>query len=134
MIDAMPDAEKSNLALTLTTSPLLLPQAELIQKDWEAIGVKTNLQVISNVPTNYQALLAIFDAPDDPDQYSIWHSTQVQTNITHYSNPRIDKLLEDGRTTINQEDEKTNLFGFPEIPCGRRSSHISLLSHYIFCK
>jgi len=106
MIDAMPDAEKSNLALTLTTSPLLLPQAELIQKDWEAIGVKTNLQVISNVPTNYQALLAIFDAPDDPDQYSIWHSTQVQTNITHYSNPRIDKLLEDGRTTINQEDRK----------------------------
>ena len=83
MIDTLSDAEKNNLNITLTTSPLLLPQAELIQKDWEAVGVKTTLQVISNVPTNYQALLAILDAPDDPDQYSIWHSTQVQTNITH---------------------------------------------------
>lgn len=106
MISALPATEKSNLNIVLTTSPLLLPQAELIQKDWEAIGVKTTLQVISNVPTNYQALLAIFDAPDDPDQYSIWHSTQVQTNITHYSNPRIDKLLEDGRTTIDIEERR----------------------------
>lgn len=103
MIDAMADAEKNNLNITLTTSPLLLPQAELIQKDWEAVGVKVTLQVMSNVPTNYQALLAIFDAPDDPDQYSVWHSTQTQTNITHYSNPRIDKLLEDGRTTLDLE-------------------------------
>jgi len=106
MIDALPDAEKNNLNIILTTSPLLLPQAEAVQKDWEAAGVKTTLQVISNVPASYQALLAIFDAPDDPDQYSIWHSTQVQTNITHYSNPRIDKLLEDGRTTLNIEDRK----------------------------
>jgi len=93
-------------SIVLTTSPLLLPQAELIQKNWEAVGVKTTLQVISNVPTNYQALLAIFDIPDDPDQYSIWHSTQVQTNITHYSNPRIDKLLEDGRTILDTQDRK----------------------------
>jgi peptide/nickel transport system substrate-binding protein len=106
MIDALPADEKNNLNITLTTSPLLLPQAELIQKDWEAVGVKTSLQVMSNVPTNYQAFLAIFDVPDDPDQYSIWHSTQVQTNITHYSNPRIDKFLEDGRTTLNIEDRK----------------------------
>jgi len=106
MIAALTNAEKNNLNITLTTSPLLLPQAELIQKDWEAVGVKTTLQVVSNVPTNFQALLAIFDTPSDPDQYSIWHSTQVQTNITHYSNPRIDKLLEDGRTTINPQERK----------------------------
>jgi peptide/nickel transport system substrate-binding protein len=103
---------KNNLSLVLTTSPLLLPQAEQIQKDWDAAGVKTSLQVMSNLPTNYQALLAIFDIPEDPDQYSIWHSTQVQTNITHYSNPRIDKLLEDGRTTLNVEDRKQIYFDF----------------------
>ena len=97
---------KPGLNVTLTTSPLLLPQAELIQKDWEAVGVKTSLLVTSGVPSNFQALLAIFDIPNDPDQYSVWHSTQTQTNITHYSNPRIDKLLEDGRTTIDTEDRK----------------------------
>ena len=106
MINAMPQTQKNDLNIILTTSPLLLPQAELIQKDWEAIGVKTTIQVVSNIPTNYQALLAIFDVPDDPDQYSVWHSTQQQTNITHYSNPRIDKLLEDGRTVLDISERK----------------------------
>lgn len=106
MIDSMPSEVKNNLNITLTTSPLLLPKAELIQKDWNAIGIKTNIQVMSNVPSSYQAMLAIFDVPEDPDQYSIWHSTQMQTNITHYSNPRIDKLLEDGRTNLNLADRK----------------------------
>jgi peptide/nickel transport system substrate-binding protein len=106
MINSMDPAVKNNLNITITTSPLLLPQAELIEKDWNEIGVKTNVQVMSNVPTNYQAILAIFDAPDDPDQYSVWHSTQTQTNITRYSNPRIDKLLEDGRTIIDIAQRK----------------------------
>lgn len=106
MIEELPNELKNNLNITLTTSPILLSQAELIQKDWEAVGIKTTIQVMSNIPTSYQALLAIFDIPDDPDQYSIWHSTQTQTNITHYSNPRIDKLLEDGRTTLAVADRK----------------------------
>jgi peptide/nickel transport system substrate-binding protein len=106
MIDELPNEIKNDLNIILTTSPLLLPQAELIQKDWEKVGVKTTIQVMSNIPTNYQALLAIFDIPEDPDQYSIWHSTQTQTNITRYSNPRIDKLLEDGRTILSVADRK----------------------------
>jgi peptide/nickel transport system substrate-binding protein len=89
-----------------------LSQAESISKDWTAAGVVVNLQVISNIPTDYQAFLAIYDIPDDPDQYSIWHSTQTSTNITHYQNPRIDKLLEDGRSEINIEDRKKTYFDF----------------------
>lgn len=106
MIDSMDATVKTNLAITLTTSPLLLPQAEMIQKDWEAAGVKTTVQVVSSIPSSYQAMLAIFDIPDDPDQYTIWHSTQTETNITHYANPRIDKLLEDGRTTLDTSQRK----------------------------
>lgn len=105
-IETMDSAVKDNLIITLTTSPLLLPQAELIQKDWEAIGVKTRIEVVSSIPSSYQAMLAIFDLPDDPDQYTIWHSTQTETNITHYANPRIDKLLEDGRTTLDTLQRK----------------------------
>jgi peptide/nickel transport system substrate-binding protein len=101
MINVMSAEVKNNLNIKLTTSPILLPQAELIQKDWQEVGVKVEIQVMSNIPNEYQALLAIFDVPDDPDQYTLWHSTQTQTNITRYSNPRIDKLLEDGRTTVN---------------------------------
>ena len=97
---------KSNVEINLSTPPVLLPIAEKIAKNWEAVGVKTNIQVYSVIPSDYQALLAIFDIPSDPDQYSIWHSTQTATNITKYASPRIDKLLEDGRLETNLEERK----------------------------
>jgi len=104
------DYKKTNkldeISINLSTSPLLLNKAELIADDWRAVGVNTNLQVITTVPTDFQAFLAIFDIPDDPDQYSIWHSTQISTNITQYQDPRVDKLLEDGRSQIDLESRK----------------------------
>lgn len=97
---------RASLAVNLVTSPALLSVAESIARNWNEIGVTTTVQVTSGVPSEYQALLAIFDISDDPDQYSIWHSTQSSTNITHYQNPRIDKLLEDGRVQLNTEERK----------------------------
>jgi peptide/nickel transport system substrate-binding protein len=100
------------LTVNLNTPPLLLPQAESISSDWRAAGIEVNLKVISTIPTDYQTFLAIYDIPVDPDQYSIWHSTQTTTNITHYQDPRIDKLLEDGRSQIIVEDRKKTYFDF----------------------
>lgn len=100
------NADVDEVLVDLTTPPILLPQAEIIAKDWESVGLKVNLQVFSGVPGEFQALLAIFDTPVDPDQYSVWHSTQTATNITHYQNARIDKLLEDGRTEVNLEERR----------------------------
>jgi len=90
----------------LVTTPILLPVAEQIKGYWEEVGVKTVVQVSSGVPQEYDALLAMFAVPNDPDQYSIWHSTQLATNISNYKSPRIDKLLEDGRNEINQTDRR----------------------------
>lgn len=104
--DYKKEAKVETLTLNLSTPPLLLNQAEKIAKDWKEAGVEVNLQVTANVPTEYQALLAIFDIPDDPDQYSIWHSTQTATNLTKYQNPRIDKLLEDGRSEVGIEERR----------------------------
>ncbi len=95
-----------DLTINLTTSSVLLDISEIIKRNWEEIGVKVNIQVLSVIPTEYQAFLAIYDSPDDPDQYSMWHSTQTSTNITHYVDPRIDKLLEDGRSEVDLESRK----------------------------
>jgi len=104
--DYKKSAKLSDLSINLATTPILLNKAEMIVKNWESVGIKVNVQVITQVPVDYQAFLAIFDIPDDPDQYSMWHSTQTATNLTHYQNPRIDKLLEDGRSEINIEARK----------------------------
>ena len=105
-IDDLPKEFREGMEINLATSSVLLDKAEKIAKSWEEVGVKTNIQVYTAIPEDYQALLAIFDIPEDPDQYSIWHSTQTSTNITKYSNPRIDKLLEDGRGELNLEERK----------------------------
>ncbi len=101
-----------NLTITLTTVPSLIDVAEKIAKDWDAIGVKTTVSSLSSTPGEYQAFLAIYDVPTDPDQYSLWHSTQTETNITKYKNPRIDKLLEEGRMELDQEKRKAIYFDF----------------------
>lgn len=112
MVDTLAKEIKDGLRINLTTSPILLSTAENIAKNWKDIGVDTNIEVLSSIPTDYQALLVIFDVPEDPDQYSLWHSTQTATNITRYQNPRIDKLLEDGRTQLNMDDRKKNYLDF----------------------
>lgn len=106
LIDELAKELKENLTVNIVTSPALLSVAESISRDWEAVGVDGSVQVFSGVPTEYQALLAIFDVPTDPDQYSVWHSTQTATNISRYQSPRIDKLLEDGRVELNLEQRK----------------------------
>ena len=106
LIDDLADELKENLTVSIVTTPALLSVAEAIAKDWAEVGVTGNVQVSSGVPAEYQTLLAIFDTPEDPDQYSIWHSTQTSTNISRYQSPRIDKLLEDGRVELNIEERK----------------------------
>jgi ABC-type transport system substrate-binding protein len=90
----------------LTTTPILLDVAEKIAQDWREIGVTTSVQVASTIPPDYQAFLAIYDIPNDPDQYATWHSSQTATNISHYANPRIDKLLEEGRLELDKEKRR----------------------------
>ncbi|KKT32220.1 MAG: Extracellular solute-binding protein, family 5 [Candidatus Woesebacteria bacterium GW2011_GWB1_44_11] len=110
--DYKKNAKAEEVSVNLSVTSILLKQAEMIAKDWEKVGIKVNLQVISQIPSDYQAFLAIFDIPDDPDQYSMWHSTQTATNITRYQDPRIDKLLEDGRSEINIDARKRIYFDF----------------------
>jgi len=105
LLEDMPDAILSS-TVTLTTSPVLLETAEVIEKYWEEIGIDTNIEVVPILPEDYQAFLAIYNMPLDPDQYSIWHSTQEKGNISNFSSPRINKLLEDGRLELNEQERK----------------------------
>lgn len=110
LLNSLPAEQRNNLSLNLVTSPTLLPIADKIKSDWEAIGIKSHLQVLNTPPSDFQTLLAIQTIPPDPDQYSLWHSTQIETNITNYRNSResqrIDKLLEDGRRILDQEERR----------------------------
>ena len=100
------DKDNKILEVKIASYPSLLPVAEKIAQNLKEIGVNTSVQVSSITPHEYQLFLAIYDIPIDPDQYSVWHSTQIETNITKYKSPRIDNLLEDGRTELDFESRK----------------------------
>ncbi|MEO8581269.1 MAG: ABC transporter substrate-binding protein [Patescibacteria group bacterium] len=126
MFDTMP---QQPLNITLTTTLRFQDEAEQIKKEWENFGKLTsekchtsgeikdktlcdNTKIsvtinLTNFPDvgNYQALLIGQEIPTDPDQYTLWDSTQ-NTNFTHYKNPRIDALLENGRKTSDQNQRK----------------------------
>lgn len=100
-----PLASSSN-ELTLSTYASLLQRAQEIAESWKRAGVAVKVKVETSIPDDYQAFLLTQAIPHDPDQYQFWQSLQEVTNITHYSNPKIDKLLEDGRKTFDLEARK----------------------------
>ena len=79
--------------------------ARKIASSWKKLGISVDIQVVEGIPSDYQAFLGEFLVPKDPDQYMLWHSGQ-STNITHYKNLRIDKLLEDGRKVLDINERK----------------------------
>lgn len=88
--------------LTIKTLSKYRPAADAIAKSWKDVGINTTIEEVDAIPNQYQVFLGDFNLPSDPDQYTIWHSDQVN-NITRYKNLRIDKLLEDGRKTVDPE-------------------------------
>ncbi len=80
--------------------------AKIIQKSWARVGIKTKIVIVDSIPQRFQVFLGDFSVSKDPDQYSLWHSFQTD-NITNFNtDKRIDKLLEDGRQTVNQSDRQ----------------------------
>ena len=91
-------SQSAEINITLQTLPQYENVAKELSKSWKNIGVNTKIVVVNSLPSNFQAFLGEFKIPKDPDQYTLWHSGQIN-NITNYKNLRIDKLLEDGRQT-----------------------------------
>lgn len=101
--------------VTLTTTNYLRSVGEKVVKAWNNNGIKARVKVESGIPQNFQALLISQNIPVDPDQYSLWHSTQSNTNLTKISNPRIDKDLEDGRKATDSAKRKAAYQDFQKV-------------------
>lgn len=101
--------------IVLTTTPFFAQVAEKIIQNWKRIGVNAVVRIESGTPQNFQALLTSVSIPHDPDQYSLWHSTQSKTNLSKYSSARVDKDLEDGRKMEDIEKRKEKYWDFQKV-------------------
>ena len=100
-----------NININISTLPQYVKIAEEIKNSWKTIGINSTVHVYPVVPDDYDTLLVARKLPSDPDQYYFWHSTQ-EGNLSKFKNPRIDKLLEDGRKTLDKEERKNIYFDF----------------------
>jgi peptide/nickel transport system substrate-binding protein len=106
----------SELQISLETLSLYKPMAEMIAKAWNDLGIKTKIIEKNVVSNNYDVFLGALETKSDPDQYYLWHSTQTNgSNISNLKNPRIDKILEDGRKIIDQEERKAKYQEFQKF-------------------
>ena len=84
------------------------------------IGIEVKIQLLEwssfikivnahQSPKAYDAVILGWSLGLDPDGYSIWHSSQYPKgfNFIGYQNSSVDKLLEKGRTTIDQAKRKS---------------------------
>lgn len=99
------------IEIELATIPSLVNIAEKVKQDWAKMGIDTKIKIISRIEDNFQAILITQIIPEDPDQYTMWHSTQT-TNLSRYKSPKVDKLLEEGRKTLDQDKRKSIYFDF----------------------
>lgn len=112
------DNQPLQVKISTTDWPEYILTAELVQQQWRAIGVATQIEHFSAgtiqqtviAPRNYEILFFGEILSADPDPYPFWHSTQVNNlNFAQFKNQDVDKLLEAARQT-NDRAERQRLY------------------------
>lgn len=98
----------------LTTNKERETSAVLIQRRLKDVGIQVNVRMLEWAsflgrfiePREFDAVILGWGLGLDPDQYSIWHSSQQgakQFNFVGYNNPKVDQLLEQGRLELDPD-------------------------------
>jgi peptide/nickel transport system substrate-binding protein len=96
------ELEDDKKTITMKVLKKYEPAGRLVASEWKKLGFHVKVELVDRVPREFQIYLGDFILPNDPDQYTLWHSTSPN-NITKFKNLRVDKLLEDGRRTVNSK-------------------------------
>lgn len=100
--------------------------AQIIQQDLAKIGIQVNIRVMEWTTLihqfidkrQFQAVILGWTTGPDPDLYDIFHSSKVDSpglNFIGYKNPEVDRLLEEGRYTLDREKRKKIYYKLQEV-------------------
>ena len=114
--DGIREKNGKKLAITFTFSSgnkYLEQLSTVVQESWKKIGVDVKLESLKFEAIldklrkgTVQAFTLGWSLGVEPDSYSIWHSQGGFKWVINYSNPEIDKLLEEGRSVLDQGKRK----------------------------
>lgn len=113
------------LNLTVLENSDYLETANFIKGAWEAIGVKTSLNILSSKNfkeavknRNFEAILWSQNLGRDPDLFPFWHSSQASDpglNLTSFNNRQADTILEEARNTLDSQKRTLLYLDFQKI-------------------
>ncbi len=118
--DGILDKDGKRLSFTILTNNGNTQRANaatIIQQRLKDIGIEVRIRLvewsafIGNFidKRNFDAVILGWSLSPEPDQYSIWHSSQTgkrQFNFLSYSNPKVDRALVEARRTFNESKRK----------------------------
>jgi peptide/nickel transport system substrate-binding protein len=101
-------------SISTSNAPELAKTAELIKQDLEVVGIKVEIKTfeVGNLnqyvirPRKYDALLFGQIITHETDLFAFWHSSQRKDpglNVAMYTNAKVDKILEDAFTLIDEK-------------------------------
>jgi len=111
------ESQELRFSLATVNTPDLINTAKLLLEMWGRLGIVAEVKIfelndLNQViirPREYDALLFGEVVGRDPDPFAFWHSSQRNDpglNIALYTNTSVDKLLEDARRDINEENRR----------------------------
>ena len=137
--------ESAVLKLSLITvdQQEIIQVAEILKKQWEKIGVELEIKKIPLPalekdyikPRNYEILLFGKVIGLIPDPYPFWHSSQIRDpglNLSLYENKEVDKILEDARQILDEEERKEKYERFQEILLEDTPTLFLYSPHYLY--
>ncbi|HEY5974301.1 MAG TPA: peptide-binding protein [Geobacteraceae bacterium] len=103
-----------------------LKTAQIIQFRLKKVGIDVKIRVIewASLLTNFidkgnfDALIMGWTITPDPDLFDVWHSSKTgpkELNFIGYKNAEVDRLIEDGRHTFDQEKRRRCYWRIQEI-------------------
>ena len=113
------DGEKFSFTIKTSQGESRENIAEVAQQQYAAIGIDVDIEVMewsafvedTGPPNwNFDAQVSGMSIGSDPDPSYFWHSSEIEQGLNYsaYSNPEVDKLL-DEQITILDQDERYEL-------------------------
>lgn len=120
------DGKELRFSLSTVDRAEYIKTAELLKQFWNAVGVALEIRLYSGddivkkviQSRNYEALLFGEIVGADPDPYPFWHSSQSfdpGLNLAIFYNKNVDQLLEEARSTRDEEQRRMKYLHFQNI-------------------
>lgn len=120
------DGQKLSFEVMYPSSNVAFEKAAVfMQAQMKQAGIEMRLKsmeftalINSCYPTKFEAVIFDWVENFDPDNYTVWHSSQCNDdgmNFMSYKNKKVDELIEKGRTTRGKEERKKIYFEIQKI-------------------